>query len=161
MIRLYKKKIGLTPMGHEAINTPSAVFASRMPARVRQHLYDAKRDLFLDNWGQCVLDTHKAIEAAYKQLIVEAGERDKRLRERVDELARKGTSIDTRTAGQLHNIMVETGRLKSGTFECWLSNEVTRYRPRSHDVEGSGAFSSEDAYRCELYTGILMRNLYT
>lgn len=76
MVQIYEKRIGLTPMEHEAISTPSAVFTSRVPTRVRQYLYEAKRDLFRENWGQCVLDTHKAIEAAYKQLIAEASERD-------------------------------------------------------------------------------------
>lgn len=159
MVTLYKglvsRRLFLTPLGHEAINTPSAVFSSKIPLEVRNYLYEMKRQITLEKWAQSVLEAHKAIESAYKIIIRNRATTNSTAADMIKEFE-KGR----RTAGRLHQMLEQLKVLRASSFERWLSNQITGMRPASHDSADARVYTSEDAIRCEQYLGILMRILF-
>jgi len=156
--RRLKRRLTITSLGHEAINTPPATFSSKIPFIVRNHMYEAYRQLWLEKWGQVINEAHKSIESAYKILL--KNQTNEEILKILDE-KNKSRPLEQRTAGALHNIMIEIKQLKTGTFERYLSDQITKLKGIAHDSPDSKTYTPEHAVRTVQYLGILLRILFS
>ncbi len=159
--KLVTKRLYLTPMGHEAMHTPAVAYTSRIPIRVRRHMYRARRNIWREQWGQAVLEIHKAMEAAYKILLRTRAETDTVISDVVKEAEENGRPLDERTSGSLHNLLIQADILEKGSFERHLSDEISKTRRYAHDSPEEQAYEADDAILLEQYLGILMKRLFT
>lgn len=159
--KLVTKRLYLTPMGHEAMHTSAAAYTSRIPIRVRRHMYETRSSIWREHWGQAVLEIHKAMEVAYKILLRRWAETDTTVSDVVREAEETGKPLEKRTSGSLHNLLIQADILEKGSFERYLSDEISKTRRSAHDSPEEKPYEAEDAILLEQYLGILMKRLFS
>lgn len=154
-----KGQMYLTTAGMDALNTPAALFVSRIPETVWNHVFQQKTSLWREDWGNVVIETAKALEAAmhHKLDIVKQGMSDK-----WDE-ARKGfpsKPLEKWSAGSLLGMLRKLDLVKPNSLEDHLAGELVKIRNKVHHDDEDYVFGPSDADKCDVYLALLLRSWF-
>ena len=153
------KRITLTTLGMEALNTPAVLFVSKIPQKIWDYVFKQKIALSQEKWGIAVAETAKTIEAVMKEKVTEMKNNDQSAWDEIKKgLPKK--EISEWTAGSLLDGLIRGGIVEKNGFEYFLIHELKELRDLIHDKEKNYPFGPSDGDKCDIYLNLLLRLWY-
>lgn len=154
-----EKKLYLTSLGMDALNTPSTLFATRIPEEIWNYVFQVKVSLWQQEWSAVVVETGKALEAILKERLADASFKTELDWDKIKaELSPK--DVSKWGAGHLLGALRKLGFVRVNSFEDYLASELVKLRNLVHDKKEGHVFTPGEADRCDIYLGLLLRAWY-
>lgn len=150
----------LTSAGLDALQTPAALFVSRIPDEIWKYTFQSKVELWAENWYGAIIEGGKALEAILHDRVAFVRLKHPRRWGQV-RTSVSSVPIEKWSAGKLLQGLREFGYIRERSFEDLLIGDMVRLRNRIHRRGGDTApLSPGDASRFDMYLGILLRIWY-
>lgn len=149
----------LTSAGLDALQTPAALFVSRVPDEIWKYTFQSKIELWAENWYGAIIEGGKALEAILHDRIAVVKEKHPR---RWGQIRTSVSSVPIRkwSAGKLLQGLRDFGYIRERSFEDMLIGDLVRLRNRIHRGGDTTPISPGEASRFDMYLGILLRIWY-
>ncbi len=152
--------IFLTSTGLDALQTPAALFVSRVPDEIWKYTFQSKVELWAENWYGSIIEGGKALEAILHDRVAFVKEKHPRRWGQI-RTSVSTVPIEKWSAGKLLQGLREFGYVRERSFEDHLIGDMVKLRNRIHRRGGDTApISPGEASRFDMCLGILLRIYY-